>query len=183
MGIGEVMKKRAIFLDRDGVLNDAIVIDGKPYAPESAAQMVISSGVPEALMRLKAAGFFLIGATNQPDVSRGKTAKSTVEEINNVLMKKLPLDEITVCYHDDHDNCDCRKPKPGLLLQSAEKYQLSLADCYMVGDRWRDIEAGQKAGCQTVWIDYHYAEKKPNNPGFIAGNFVEAAEWILKKVN
>lgn len=174
------MKNRAIFLDRDGVLNHAIVKNGKPYPPKSIAELVIPEGVPDALVSLKAAGYYLIGATNQPDVVRGKILKSTVEEINDQLMKTLPLDEILVCYHDDQENCQCRKPKPGLLLQSEKKYQLSLKDCFMIGDRWRDIEAGQQAGCQTVWIDYQYTETKPMNPSFVAANFVDAAKWILE---
>ncbi len=176
------MKNCAVFLDRDGVLNAAIIKNGKPYSPASIAELTIPPDVPAALKKLKSAGFYLIGATNQPDVARGKMQKSTVEEINNMLLKQLPLDDLFVCYHDDQDDCDCRKPKSGLLLQAAEKYQLSLTDSFMVGDRWRDIEAGQAAGCQTIWIDNHYTEMKPKKPSFIAFNFGDAAKWILNKV-
>jgi D-glycero-D-manno-heptose 1,7-bisphosphate phosphatase len=174
------MKRKAIFLDRDGVLNAAIIKDGKPYPPASLDELHIPQDVPIALASLKSAGFMLIGATNQPDVARGSALQSQVEAINERIMNVCLLDEIRVCYHDDADACVCRKPLPGLLLQAANDYAIDLASSIMIGDRWKDIEAGQRAGCKTIWLNQNYAEKSPENaPDFIATNLRDAAEWII----
>jgi len=151
-------KNRAVFLDRDGVLNKAIIRDGKPYPPASLNEVVILPGARFALPILKREGFSLVGVTNQPDVARGKQNREVVESINNHLLSQLPILEIFVCYHDNKDNCDCRKPKPGLLLKAAKKYGFDLAQSYMIGDRSKDIEAGKQAGCKTIFINYQYDE-------------------------
>lgn len=169
------MHAKAIFLDRDGVLNRSIIKQGKPYPPATLAELSIAEDVLPALKTLKKAGFLLIGATNQPDVARGTTSRSLVETINATLMKLLPLDEIRVCYHDDSDDCECRKPLPGLLTQAASEHGINLSASFMIGDRWKDIEAGQRAGCQTVWIDQGYAEKKPVGANYIVTSLSEAA--------
>ena len=179
MGIREIMK-RAVFLDRDGVINRAIVRDGIPYPPRNIEELEILPGIAENLRRLHSAGFMAIVVTNQPDVARGTQTRETVENINVAIKSQLSIDEFLVCYHDDADNCFCRKPKPGSLLQSAEKYGLSLKDCFMVGDRWSDIEAGKSAGCKTILIEYHYRETKNIKPDFRVDNFCQAAEVILK---
>jgi D-glycero-D-manno-heptose 1,7-bisphosphate phosphatase len=171
--------KPAVFLDRDGVLNEVIVKDGKPYPPASFAALKVPDEVLPALQRLKSAGYLLLGATNQPDVVRGKTEKSLVEAINAHLMASLPLDEMRVCYHDDADDCECRKPRPGLILQAAKAYGVDLTRSFMVGDRWRDIEAGEQAGCQTVWINRFYNETQPKNPSATVTCLKDAADWIL----
>ena len=174
------MKKQAILLDRDGVINQAVIKDGKPYPPASVAELVIEADVQPSLTALKSAGFLLIVVTNQPDVARGKTTQNAVHAINDHLMEQLPLDDILVCYHDDKDQCACRKPQPGLLLQAAKQYDLDLKQCVMVGDRWRDIEAGQRAGCKTVWINNNYTEKASTLPAdFTTTTFGNAAKWIL----
>lgn len=173
-------KQKAIFLDRDGVINDAIVIAGKPYPPATMAAVKLADDVLPALRNLKDSGYLLIGATNQPDVARGKTARSTVEAINAYLLERLPLKTILVCYHDDADQCACRKPEAGLLLQAAREYDIDLASSYMIGDRWKDIEAGRRAGCKTIWIDRHYQESGPKTPpDYIACTLGEAEQWII----
>ena len=167
--------KPAIFLDRDGVINQAMIREGKPYPPRSLDELVVESNVKPALNRLKQLGYLLIGITNQPDVARGQTSRQQVEAIHNFLLKTLPLDEICVCYHDNKDGCHCRKPLPGLILEAAKKWQIRLADSYMIGDRWRDIEAGQAAGCQTIWIDAGYHERAPAQPPtFRVNSFAES---------
>ena len=173
------MKRRAVFLDRDGVLNCALVRDGKPYPPQSLEELKILPGVREALIRLRAAGFCLIVVTNQPDVSRGKQTRSMVETFHRALQAQLPLDEFRVCYHDDADGCACRKPEPGMLLDAAKGAGLDLASSFMVGDRWRDIEAGNRAGMKTVFIDYGYNEYLKSRPDMTVSSFPEAADWIL----
>ncbi|MCP5115189.1 MAG: HAD-IIIA family hydrolase, partial [bacterium] len=110
---------RAVFLDRDGVLNQSIVRDGRIYPPESAKDVIIAPRAAELLDELKQAGFLLIVVTNQPDVPRGVTNAAVVEEIHSLMRDRLPLDDVFVCFHDDPDGCDCRKPKPGMLLDAA----------------------------------------------------------------
>jgi len=177
----KIALRRAVFLDRDGVLNRALVRDGKPYPPRSVKEVKILPGVRGALRKLKGAGFLLICVTNQPDVARKKLSRKTVEAIHSFLLKTLCLDEIMACYHDDKDKCRCRKPLPGMLLDAAKKYSIDLGKSFMAGDRWRDIAAGKNAGCATVLVDYHYAEKKSVRPDARAGSLAEAAEWILSR--
>lgn len=169
----------AVFLDRDGVLNRAIVRQGKPHPPANLAELEILPGVAEGLSLLKASGYLLIVVTNQPDVARGVTPKSMVEAIHHELAQRLPIDEFRTCYHDSEDGCLCRKPSPGALLTAAAEYGLDLSKSYMVGDRWRDIEAGQRAGCKTIFIDYGYDEKKPEGADYLAASLRDAATFIL----
>jgi D-glycero-D-manno-heptose 1,7-bisphosphate phosphatase len=172
-------KERAVFLDRDGVLIASVVREGKPYAPTDLNQVEILPGVPEALARLAAAGFLLVGATNQPDVARGTLPREVVEAINSQLLRVLPLREIRVCYEAD-DACPCRKPNPGMLLDAVQQYDIDLPASFMVGDRWRDIEAGRRAGCRTVWVRYDYDERYPDPPAdATVTSLAEAADWIL----
>jgi D-glycero-D-manno-heptose 1,7-bisphosphate phosphatase len=170
---------RAVFLDRDGVLNRAIVQNGKPYPPSSLDELEILPGVPEALTRLRAAGFRLIVVTNQPDVARGKQTREAVEAIHAALQAQLRLDEFRVCYHDDADGCACRKPASGMLLDAAKDADLDLPASFMIGDRWRDIEAGRRAGCTTILIDCHYAETERCQPHARVSSLPEAVDWIL----
>ena len=174
---------RAVFLDRDGVINRAIVENGKPHPPASLKELAILPGVPEALRTLKAAGYRQIVVTNQPDVARGAQTRATVEAINSVLLAALPLDDIFVCYHDDRDHCDCRKPQPGLLTQAAAKYSIDLAASFMIGDRWKDIEAGRRAGCRTILIDCDYVEKGvETKPDHCVRALPEAVALILAPI-
>lgn len=174
------MRRRAVFLDRDGVLNRALVRDGKPYPPSSVAEVEILPGVPEALRRLKTAGFVLIVVSNQPDVARGSTPRETVEAINAYLANRLPIDRFIMCY-EDGDFADCRKPRPGMLLAGASEFDVDLGASYMIGDRWRDIDAGIAAGCKTVFIDYGYSEKQPTSWDFNAHALLDAAEIVIRE--
>jgi D-glycero-D-manno-heptose 1,7-bisphosphate phosphatase len=173
------MKRRAVFLDRDGVLNEAAIRDGKPYPPSSVAELVIPSEIKPALLLLRNAGFLLIVVSNQPDVRRGKTTKEDVEAINAALRAQLPLDEMRTCYHDDADRCSCRKPAPGMLLEAALAHKLDLPASFMVGDRWRDVEAGFRAGCKTVFLDRGYREKRSAHADGVVRSLPEAVAWIL----
>lgn len=173
--------RKAVFLDRDGVLNKAVVKNGKPYPPLDYNQLEIINGVPEALRLLKKKEYLLIVITNQPDVARGKTLRLTVEKINMILGSQLPIDEFRTCYHDDKDCCNCRKPKPGAILSAADKFKIDLSNSYMIGDRWRDVNAGFNAGCRTIFINYGYSEKMPEHYDFIVDNLFEAAKIIVKE--
>lgn len=176
--------RKAVFLDRDGVINRAVIRDGKPYPPATVDEMQLMPRVGEALAALKEAGYLLIVVTNQPDVARGTTPRAAVDAIHEALMAALPLDEIRCCFHDDHDACSCRKPKPGALLDAAAVHDVSLSDSFMVGDRWRDIEAGQAAGVRTLLIDYAYCEQAASClSDYVCGSLFDAAQWILSPVN
>jgi D-glycero-D-manno-heptose 1,7-bisphosphate phosphatase len=170
----------AIFLDRDGVINQAILVDGKPYPPKDISELILLPKVAEALQLLKDAGYFLIVITNQPDVVRGKTKLETVEMINQFLKDLLPIDDIFTCYHDDTEDCNCRKPKPGNILKAADQYNINIPSSFMIGDRWRDVEAGESAGCKTFFIDYSYQEKQPEIYSYKVKSLYEAAEIILE---
>lgn len=173
--------KRAIFLDRDGVINQVKVIDGKPYPPLSIDEFIIFPGVAEACHKLKEAGFLLVVATNQPDVGRGTLKREVVEEIHAHMSRALPVDRVEVCYHPGRGDskCDCRKPQPGMLHRAARELNIDLRRSWMVGDRWRDIDCGHAAGCRTVFIDHGYDELLKQQPDFRARNLLEAAEIIL----
>ncbi|HUL90796.1 MAG TPA: HAD family hydrolase [Burkholderiales bacterium] len=171
--------RRAVFLDRDGVINQSVVRDGKPYPPDSPAEMRIIAGVQESLASLRDAGFLNIVVTNQPDVATGRQNVATVEAMHRRLREELALDDIKVCYHRDADGCDCRKPKPGMLLQAARELGIDLARSFMVGDRWRDVAAGQAAGCTSFFVDYGYREKRPDPPYITVKSLAEAGSSIL----
>ena len=172
--------RRAVFLDRDGVINRAVVRNGKPFPPSSADELEMLPDVSAALGELKRHGFELLVVTNQPDVARGTQSQETVERIHQKLASALPLDGIFVCYHSDEDRCACRKPKPGLLLEVARKHGIDISRSFMVGDRWRDVEAGHNAGCKTILIDSGYRERPPQTPPDMrVKSLQEAADWIL----
>lgn len=172
---------RIVFLDRDGVINRALERDAKPYPPRTLAEFEILPEAPAACAKLKAAGFILVVATNQPDVGRGTLDQSVVEKIHAHMMARLPIDRVEVCYHpgQGQSHCDCRKPKPGMLLRAARLLEARLGECWMVGDRWRDVDCGHAAGCKTIFIDRGYAEELKQQPDFRAKDLLEAADIIL----
>jgi D-glycero-D-manno-heptose 1,7-bisphosphate phosphatase len=174
------MARRGVFLDRDGVLNATASRDGVPYPPRSVDEVEILPGVEEACTRLRGAGFDLVVVTNQPDIARGIQTLEAVRRINDALLGALPLDEIVVCPHDDADECDCRKPKPGMLVAAAQRRAIDLSASFMVGDRWRDVAAGVRAGCRTLLIDRGYDERSVQADVSVA-DLGEAAVWILER--
>ena len=153
--------KKAIFLDRDGIINHVKLVEGKPYPPSDLSEFIIMSNIKEFLELSHKNNYLNIIITNQPDVSRGKITASAVEEINSFIKANLKIDDIYTCFHDDKDFCECRKPKPGNIIKAALNYQIDLSNSYMIGDRWRDIESGKNAGCKTIYVDYNYRETKP----------------------
>jgi len=172
---------RAVFLDRDGVLNKAYIRNGKPYSPDTVEEMIIVPDAAEALQRLRRHGFRLIVATNQPDIARKRLTRGEVDAMNAHLRERLPLDSIEVCPHDDADNCDCRKPKPGLLVNAAKREGIALDESFMIGDRYRDIEAGHSAGCRTILIGDGYGETFKAKPDAKFATLAQAADWILRQ--
>jgi D-glycero-D-manno-heptose 1,7-bisphosphate phosphatase len=172
--------KRAVFLDRDGVLNEAVVVDGQPKAPLTAAEVVIPPDAAASLEAMHDAGFLLIVVTNQPDIVRGRMTWENLHAVNSRLRDVLPLDDIRVCAHDDRHGCECRKPLPGLLTSAARDHGIDLVESFLIGDRWKDVAAGQAAGCRTVWLDSGYDEPAPDPAAdWTAGSLTEATAWLL----
>ena len=174
-----VAKRRAVFLDRDGVLNESIVREGKPYAPASLAGFKLLPGITEALQSLRAAGYLNVVVTNQPDVAAGKAKREDIDAIHREL-RKLPIDAVKVCFHGAAERCGCRKPRPGLLLEAADELGIDLAASFMLGDRWRDVGAAHAAGCTALFVDYRYLERRPDPPYIEVKSLPEAAALIIR---
>ena len=171
----------AVFLDRDGVLNEAFVRDGVPTPPRSLEEFRILPGVANACSELRRAGFVLVVVTNQPDVARGKQTRAEVDRMHERLRSLVPLDEVCVCLHDDCDACACRKPRPGLLLDAAARLNLDLTRSASVGDRWRDIEAARRAGVTAIYVQRHCGEPASAGAHVVVADLPEAAAWIRQQ--
>src|SRR5579884_3929824 len=182
MGVGAMRRRhRAVFFDRDGVLNSPVVRNGKPYPPTNLDELQITPDAAADLSKLKDLGFKLYVVTNQPDVARGTQNRSVVEAIHSVLLSSLPLDGVYVCYHDDSDRCTCRKPKAGLLEQAAAENGIELHASYLIGDRWRDIDCGHAAGCFSIFLDRGYDEDLREIPQLRVQTLSAAVEAISRK--
>ena len=180
VGVSAAGGRKAVFLDRDGVIVIPEFRDGRSFAPVRLQDYRFYPEVPAALSRLKTAGYLLVVVTNQPEVGRGLIAEEVLAEMHRRLQASFPVDLIKVCRHTGADSCECRKPKPGMLLEAAGELGISLPDSYMVGDRATDVEAGRAAGCRTVFIDLGYTgEGKPDRPSFTASSIDQAADVIL----
>ena len=173
------MGRPAVFLDRDGVLNAVRLVDGRPHPPRSLDELELLPGVERACAQLRDAGLTLVMVTNQPDVARGTTTLDAVGELNDAVRARTGVEHALVCPHDDADGCACRKPRPGLLLDAARQLDLDLERSVMVGDRWRDVEAGQAAGVPSVFVARGYTERSPERPDLVVDAFPEALDWIM----
>ena len=169
--------KRAIFLDRDGVINSTIIKKGKPFSPRRLEDFELVDGIKDILERFRVRGLLNIIVTNQPDIARGLMKKEELRKMHNLIRENLPVDDIFICPHDDADNCSCRKPKPGMLLEAAKKWDIDLSESFMIGDSWKDIEAGRNAGCTTLLIDSPY--NKQIDSDLRANELSAVAEIIL----
>jgi D-glycero-D-manno-heptose 1,7-bisphosphate phosphatase len=174
--------KRAVFLDRDGVINKAFVVDGIPTPARSLDQLQILPRVLEALEILRDLEFEIVVVTNQPDIARGALSQMNVDSLHRRLKQVLGIQHFYTCSHDDADGCPCRKPKSGLLIQAATDLNLDLEQSLMVGDRWRDISAGQSVGCRCFFVDYSYDEKQPLRPFFKVSSLYEVAKIITEEI-
>jgi D-glycero-D-manno-heptose 1,7-bisphosphate phosphatase len=175
--------RRAVFLDRDGVINVSVVRNGKPFPPATLKDFVYLPGVEACIKQLRTAGYLVIVVTNQPDVASGIQSKEVIDSMHSKLYQDKLCDDIKVCFHKEEDDCNCRKPKPGMILEAALEWEISLKQSFMVGDRWRDVEAGKSAGCFTYFIDYQYQEKIPDSPDEIVSSLEDAGKSILQKFN
>jgi D-glycero-D-manno-heptose 1,7-bisphosphate phosphatase len=172
--------RKAVFLDRDGVVTRSVVRDGRPFAPTTLDDFEVLPGVLGSLTKLREAGFLNFVVTNQPDIATGKQSLSILAEMHDRLHSALDIDAIKVCTHVDADACQCRKPRAGMLFDLAREWRVDLKASWLVGDRWRDIEAGQAAGCRCCFIDYGYKERQPTLPFFLASSLPDATDLILR---
>ncbi len=144
--------RAAVFFDRDGTLVRLVQRDGRILSPRSLEDFMVLPGARDVVRRLRARGFSTFVVTNQPDVARGLLSDATLGSMHGRLRSEVELDDVAVCPHDDADHCLCRKPQPGMLIELAERWHVDLGASYMVGDSWRDVEAGRRAGCRTVLL-------------------------------
>ena len=176
-----VKKHKAVFFDRDGVLNHTLLRNGKPCAPRSVEDFKIFSYAKAILNKLVAHNYLIFVVTNQPDVGNGYIPKSLVVEMNNIICTELPIDRIFVCYHSQNQNCFCRKPNTGMLEQAKKSYALDIQNSFIVGDRFTDIEAGKKFKLKTILLGKGYGEKKIVNPDFQIDKLDNLLKIILKQ--
>jgi D-glycero-D-manno-heptose 1,7-bisphosphate phosphatase len=152
-----VGRRRAVFLDRDGVLVETIIRDDRAFAPLSLKEFRLTEDASAQVARLRGVGLLPIVFTNQPDVGQGRLLPGTLEEMHALLREAVPVEDIFVCIHDSGAGCECRKPRPGMLQAAAVKWGVDLRRSFVVGDRWQDIHAGRAVGCYTVLIERPYS--------------------------
>jgi D-glycero-D-manno-heptose 1,7-bisphosphate phosphatase len=174
-----VSRRPGIFLDRDGVLNEAFLGDGSPIPPRTPADFRLLPGVVEACTTFAEHGLALVVVTNQPDLARGALSRADLEAMHDVLRTSLPLDAIMVCEHDSAEGCPCRKPRPGMILEAARALDLDLDASVAVGDRWRDIDAARRAGVHAVHIEWNHGESLRQSPDATFSSLFEARDHIL----
>ncbi len=154
-------KNKAFFFDRDGIINKSAIKNNKPFSPRYPKDLVLNYELSNFIKKLKEKNYLIIIVTNQPDIKNGKLTNYSLKVINSKIQKYFLVDDIYVCTHGKNDNCMCRKPKPGMLKKAGKKWNIEFEKSYMIGDRWKDIEAGASMNCRTIYIDYNYDEPKP----------------------
>lgn len=176
--------RRAVFLDRDGVINKPVVREGRPYPPAAIEDFELYEDVVAGCAQLDAAGYLLVVVTNQPDVARGTQTRAAVDAMHRKMLEALPqIARVEVCWHAgaEHDDpCDCRKPEPGMVVRAAKAFDLDLNESFLIGDRWRDVDCGRRAGCRTVFIDRKYSEQLRQLPDWTVKSLGQAVEVILQ---
>jgi D-glycero-D-manno-heptose 1,7-bisphosphate phosphatase len=175
------MMNRAVFFDRDGVINKVILRDGKPYSPRKLEEFILNEGIGEAVDRLRGRGFKVFIVSNQPDVTRGEITQSLLDLMTQQIRREISVDEIYICPHDDQQGCLCRKPKPGMLFQAMWEWDINLKTSFLIGDTWKDMEAGRAAGCKTILLDAPYNQNIRCD--FRAKSLSEATDIILKTLS
>jgi D-glycero-D-manno-heptose 1,7-bisphosphate phosphatase len=175
VGVSEV-KERAVFLDRDGVINKVILCDGKPYSPRKYDEFVLNDGIREAVCKMKELGYKILVVSNQPDLARGEITQGVLDLMTERMCGEIPIDNVYICPHDDIHQCSCRKPKPGMLLEAASRWEIDLSSSFIVGDTWKDMEAGKAAGCKTILLDALYNQDIQCD--FRVNSFLEVVEII-----
>lgn len=172
---------KAVFFDRDGVVNKAIVRNGKPYSPRALEELELYEETREFVTFLSKRAIQAFVVTNQPDIARKKIDWNTLDSIHEAINANMKFTEIFVCPHDDFDRCECRKPKPGAIFELAKRHKIDLKKSFVVGDRWKDIVAGKAAGCKTIFVDWRYNEKCYANPDFSVRSLVDCFKIIKRQ--
>jgi D-glycero-D-manno-heptose 1,7-bisphosphate phosphatase len=170
---------RAVFLDRDGVINRLVWRDGRPGSPRSFEEFHLDSSVIQPLEHLHKAGLKLFVITNQPDLARGLLSQASLQRMNHLIFARLPIEAIAICPHDDQDNCDCRKPRPGMLERIAADRQIQLAGSFVIGDTWRDTGAARAAGCSSIILDRHY--NRSDEADYRVRDVIEAVQLVIER--
>lgn len=173
-----MVKQPVFFLDRDGVVVEALVRDEQPYSPRVMEEVRIIGGVAEAIEKLLSLDFKVVVVTNQPDVARRDISIDFVYEVHDYIMKNTGIEHFYVCPHNDEQGCNCRKPKPGLFWQATSDLNLDLSNSFLVGDRWKDIAAGNSVGSTCFFIDYKYNEPKPEQPFIQVQSLLDATNLV-----
>jgi D-glycero-D-manno-heptose 1,7-bisphosphate phosphatase len=155
------MSGRAIFLDRDGVVNKVVLRKGTPSSPRTVDEFELEADAHKSISRLKAAGFKIFVVSNQPDLARGHLTRAALDAMTGTVLATLPVDGVRICPHDDDDACSCRKPKPGMLIDLARENRLVLSQSFMIGDSWKDSTAAARAGCRSIILDRPYNQNAP----------------------
>ncbi len=174
--------RRAVFLDRDGVLNQLVAHNGRAVAPRALAEFALLPGVAAAVAALRSAGLLAVVVTNQPEVARGRLDPTELARMHNRLQQAVPVDAIYICPHDDADGCACRKPKPGLLRRASRDWNLSLGTSFLVGDTEKDLAAGRAAGCATILIASAESPRAEAAADFVVRDLPAAAELLLREI-
>jgi D-glycero-D-manno-heptose 1,7-bisphosphate phosphatase len=175
--------RRAVFLDRDGVISRSYVRNGRPYAPLRLEDFRLLPGAAAAVKSLRMGGFVVVVVTNQPDIGNGLVDATVVEAMHARLRARVRVDDIRMCPHRQDEGCACRKPQPGMLLEAAARWNIDLARSYMVGDRDGDIVAGKAAGCYTFLVDRRYSEQLSTAPDRRVRSLAGAVRLILAQRN
>lgn len=173
-------QNRAVFLDRDGVVNKVILKDGKPYSPKKFDEFVFNDGIKEVVHKMKELGYRVFVVSNQPDIARGEISQDILDLMTQKMRFGLPVDNVYICPHDDHHDCLCRKPKPGMLIQAAEDWKIDLSSSFMIGDTWKDMEAGKAAGCKTILLEAPYNQDVQSD--FRVKSLSEATDLIKTSI-
>jgi D-glycero-D-manno-heptose 1,7-bisphosphate phosphatase len=172
---------KSVFFDRDGIINKALVKNNKPYSPLTVKEFKFTDYIKLGCEALERAGFFLFIVTNQPEISRGNLQQNELNLINLLIYQTLPVKEILVCPHSHEDLCSCRKPSAKMISDAANSYNIDLKNSWLIGDRWKDIDCGFKAGCKTIFVDYNYDEILKEKPNFIVSSVSSAINIILEE--
>ena len=170
--------RKAIFLDRDGIINHSLIENGKPIAPHSMSDFSLMDGVEHLIEKLSGLGYLIFIVTNQPDVARGKLRKSEIKKMHEFMCEKIKIDDVMVCYCEEGIDCPCYKPSPYMIIELAKKWNVDLGNSFMIGDRWRDVGAGLGAGCTTIFVDYAYDEALIFTPNHVVKSLSEACNII-----
>ena len=176
-----MVKNKAVFLDRDGIIVIPEFRNGRSYAPRTLKNFKFYKSLNVYLKRLKKLNFINIVVTNQPDVQNGVISHQMLKKMNDIILDKFFIDDIEYCIHNSGSNCRRRKPNAGMLEDAAQKWNIDFSKSFIIGDRKSDIDAGKKIGVKTIFIDHDYKERKPTNVDFISESPIAGLKYIIKQ--